>query len=91
VGGKLDSMNVHGDALLWYRRRGWIQCAIEADISLPKLYGASIAVIGKASSTDTPYAGIVLGGMSPEGVVSPNVYHWTLHDHALQVGPNPTH
>ncbi|KAL9607931.1 MAG: hypothetical protein Q9167_007201 [Letrouitia subvulpina] len=71
-GGKNNYGKTEGNWHLWQEKVGWIKVtALESGIT-PR-FGASLA-------SDQPSAGILLGGMTNDGNICDDIYHWTFRD-----------
>jgi len=102
AGGKSNSRTIIKDFSLWSRRRGWVKCATNwivekvtdsgspdlgaRDDEQPAIFGGMLAVVETNSSSTQTIIGIIAGGMAQDGLISEDIWIWTLHRHDGDVG-----
>jgi tRNA wybutosine-synthesizing protein 4 len=101
AGGKSNSRTILKDFSLWSRRRGWVECTtnIIAENTAefrsrgfgahsdeePAIFGGMLGVFGTNSSNAQTVTGILAGGMAQDGLISENVWIWTLQGYDEKV------
>jgi tRNA wybutosine-synthesizing protein 4 len=89
AGGKNNSRTILKDFSLWSRCRGWVKCATNCvaenttDSRLrneqPTIFGGMLAVVEMDSSSTQTIMGILAGGIAQDGLISEDIWIWTLH------------
>jgi len=83
AGGKSNSRSTLKDFSVWSRRHGWVECVInwvaENKDEQPAIFGGMLAVVEMDSSNTQTIIGILAGGMAQDGLISENIWIWTLH------------
>jgi tRNA wybutosine-synthesizing protein 4 len=95
AGGKSDSRTIHNQFLIWNRRRGWLACVLKIlyggklDDRYPVKFGAVFAIDDMALKKGH-IRGILSGGISQDGLISEDLWLWSLDDLELNVRALPT-
>jgi tRNA wybutosine-synthesizing protein 4 len=78
IGGKRDSQSICSDCFIWNRRKGWTKLtAVKREHqALPLVFGA--IMIADDSHGGENYQGLLAGGMTREGIVSGEIWRWSI-------------
>lgn len=74
MGGKSSSTAVSCDVFIWRRRNGWTTLTAEGEV--PSVFGASVMVDTRSTGSGDTYSGLLLGGISKDGVVQRKAWRW---------------
>lgn len=104
AGGKKNSRITLNDFAIWHRRRGWIKCGIlgragtttepwsQSEEALDNeqytIFGGMLMTIDTEYPCDDTITGIFAGGMSKDGVISQEVWLWSLNGYDSYVSFN---
>ena len=94
-GGKSSSRTTLKDFSLWSRRRGWVECVTNLiaenttdsgsrdpgahEDEQPAIFGGMLAVVEMDASNTQTIMGILAGGIAQGGLISEDIWIWTLH------------
>ncbi len=95
AGGKSNCRTILKDFSLWSRRRGWVECATNLiaenttksgpqdlgahDDEQPAIFGAMLGIFETNSLSVQTITGILVGGMTQDGLISEGFWIWTLY------------
>ncbi len=78
AGGRAGPATTHLNFLVYHPSAGWLMCTLRGDHRPPAVSGSLIICLGPARGSLTTFRGVLAGGMTEDGLVSPAATEWTL-------------